>query len=253
MWCEKFERRMQMLLDARQRPEFDDELQSHAWRCEACRRNLAAQEKLFEGLDLFDPPDAPPDFALNVVAQLTVSRPSTWRRVVRFGAIAVAASLLLVFVPTFREWLSSRAEPEPSAPIARSRHAAPTTIAMAHQPPSRRVAPAVQDGSPAPATIAQAAPPESANAEQDTTPALQVADARREPLSILDELRESLSSVSAEPLESVDQITESFRPLASSLQAAINVLWRSLPIGNDQRNPKAAPDTSYMADRDWIA
>lgn len=245
MWCEKFERRMQVLLDARQRPELDDELQSHAADCASCRRDLAVQEKLFEGLDLFDPPAAPPDFALDVVALLAVSRPATWSRVFRIGAIAVAASLLLAFVPAFREWVSSYAAPESSAPIVHSRHTPQSSLAIAHQPPSVRVVPAVQNDSHAPA--------ESAIVEQDTPPGSSLADAHREPLSLLDELRENLTAVSAEQLASVEQLTDGFRPLALSLQAAIDVLWRSLPVGNDQPNPKNAPDTSYVVDRDWIA
>ena len=135
MLCEKFELRMQMLLDARRRPEFDDELKSHTLQCAECRRDLAAQEKLFAGLELFDPPALSPDFAQRVIADLQVSRPSTWSRVGRLGAIAVAASLLVALVPAIRNRLSHRAAPEKSASVARSPRSAPSTFAIAK--PSR--------------------------------------------------------------------------------------------------------------------
>ena len=253
MLCEKFELRMQMLLDARRHPEFDDELQSHASQCAECRRDLAAQEKLFAGLELFDPPALSPDFSQRVIADLQVSRPSTWSRVGRLGAIAVAASLLVALVPAIRNRLSHRAAPEKSASVARSPRSAPSTLAITQLPRKNHGEPVAQHDSPAPAAVANAAsvpPNPSADTKPDAFPA---ANMNSDPLVFLEELRASLSAVSGDPLESLDKIAEGIRPLASSLQTTFNALLRSLPVGNDQRAPKASPDTSRVVDRDWIA
>ena len=53
MQCEKFEARLQDLLDQRARPEFDERLLEHAETCENCRETLWLQEQLFTGLEVW--------------------------------------------------------------------------------------------------------------------------------------------------------------------------------------------------------
>ena len=56
MYCRAFEARLQMILDDRQRPEFDDALQQHAAECKTCSDLLRGQQFLLDGIDLTSVP-----------------------------------------------------------------------------------------------------------------------------------------------------------------------------------------------------
>lgn len=107
MQCEKFEARLQDLLDQRARPELDAQLLEHADNCDECRDTLALQERLFTGLEIWEAPRLPDSFAADVVARHMASVTPT-QVVDRAGApgkIAwqvlagvVAASLLVAVI-----------------------------------------------------------------------------------------------------------------------------------------------------------
>ncbi len=113
MRCDKFENRLQLLLDQRRVPERDSQLVAHAQRCTACREVLSLQSQLFDALELVEIPELPAEFAHNVVA-LVQPAPNVDRVWPRFRIapilLAVAATLLLALLPTAIIWLRSNGQ-----------------------------------------------------------------------------------------------------------------------------------------------
>jgi hypothetical protein len=133
MQCEAFERRLQWLLDRRDRPEADDDLREHASYCEACGRILHVQTRLFQSLEQDNRVQLDTDFASRVVDTWAVSVPPRRRNLGRtWGILAAIAAAVLVtslpFWPHEREGQvavapppatdSSTSEPAPQAPEA---------------------------------------------------------------------------------------------------------------------------------------
>lgn len=233
MHCEKFESRLQEVLDARQRPENDEALLAHADHCESCRELLLAQEQLFAGLELWEAPALSSNFSarvLTAVAEepiLAVAVPlkSTSRR--RWLGLAIAAALLVAVVPVTR-WLTM---PGAVAPIANDAPAVPQQPAPAVvQTPA---VPAVQP------VMAEVAPP---------TPM------PFSPQQLAAGSEEVLRSLQQLPDVPVDQSVEripGFRPIATSFGVAFHGFRRTLPGGKDAPPPaenKSPPPTKPQAD-----
>jgi hypothetical protein len=113
MQCERFETRLQELLDQRERPECDALLLEHADACDHCRETLLLQEQMFAGLEMWEAPQPSRGFAESVVAQsATVTKASQpaalgarfpWK--VLTGALA--ASLLIGVVTVASRWTNA--------------------------------------------------------------------------------------------------------------------------------------------------
>lgn len=105
MQCEKFENRMHQLLDHRQRPEHDPQLQAHAQVCGRCRDTLDYQSVLLEGLVLFHPAEVSDDIAGDIVERAfpagakTEEKAARRRRWFWTAGVAAAATLLLAITP----------------------------------------------------------------------------------------------------------------------------------------------------------
>ena len=133
MKCEVFEQRLNQLLDNRKEPETDRTLRVHADNCEDCRQTLVAQELLWEGLDLFEPPELRNEFSKQVVESVF---PQQRRRslVIVTWVAAIAAALLIAIIPVIRGLTTPR-DPKPGAPVAGKEPLAPDTNLDDKQPP----------------------------------------------------------------------------------------------------------------------
>jgi hypothetical protein len=211
MRCERFERRLQQLLDRRLRPEEDEDLLLHAAVCTTCQLWLAAQKSLYESLRWSRPPQLGRTFAQRVLARSSRARTVTrWRAVVG-SAVVIAASLLIVTMPV--GWNPNggrRAQPMSSVKRAPSQGAVvhhielPSGVRKTHEP-----APMV---------------------EIPVDHLAMDAEAIRD---VWNKWVRSLSESPLDGLEPVDQITRGFRPLASTLNVAIDALRSTVPVGKD--------------------
>jgi hypothetical protein len=123
MYCRAFEARLQVILDERQRPEFDDALQQHAAECKACSDLLRGQQLLLDGIDLTSVPSMEISMSHRFTPELvgladsslpSIDSPSRSRP---WLAAAMAAGILLALylvLPSPRD----REMTEQGAPIA---------------------------------------------------------------------------------------------------------------------------------------
>ena len=169
MHCEKFEARLMDLLDARQRPESDAALLTHAESCENCRELLAAQEQLFTGLELWEPPAMSADFTARTVAlalqssltdeqeepvvamlvplkQASSGHSRSDKRVWWVLSAGMAAALLLAIYPV-SQWLNSgvaKVPTEDAQPVAEGPETpvpTPPSVEIVQSPKSENVSP----------------------------------------------------------------------------------------------------------------
>ena len=208
MRCERFERRLQQLLDRRLRPEDDEDLLLHAAVCTTCHLWLAAQKRLYESLRWSRPPEPGRTFAQRVLARSSrVRTAARWRAVVG-AAVAIAASLLIVTMPVGRNPNDGRrAQPTSSAKPA------PMQGSVVHDVKMRSLQ----------------VPHERASKVEIPVDHLAMdAELIRD---VWNRWVRSLSEPPLDGLESVDQITHGFRPLASTLNVAIDALRSTVPVG----------------------
>jgi hypothetical protein len=106
MRCDEFAGRLDDVLDQRCDPTADPALRKHAQVCPGCREELAATARLLTGLEVWEAPAPSPDFAQRVVAQvLAVDHHRPWYRSTWCGWVVAAAALLLVaLLPAY--WLA---------------------------------------------------------------------------------------------------------------------------------------------------
>jgi anti-sigma factor RsiW len=110
MRCAQFEERLQRLLDQRELPSEDSQLNRHARRCPECRETLAACCRMIDGLNLLELRVPDEDFSLRVVGRTQVGRPSPATRRRFAGALAgIAAGLALTLLLPF-SWREDRTE-----------------------------------------------------------------------------------------------------------------------------------------------
>jgi hypothetical protein len=100
MQCPEFERRLNDVLDERERPEADPLLSAHAAQCERCAQTLAGQEKLLMGLSWIATPALGREFARRIVAE-AVTKPSSMashRAWLSLAACLASAAVMLLAV-----------------------------------------------------------------------------------------------------------------------------------------------------------
>ena len=192
MHCIEFGQRMQELLDCRQRPEIDDELLEHATCCPECCGLLRGQQFLFSGLPDLDPPCLRIDFA-----EQTVRAAITRRRMRRFVPLLATATI-----------------------------AASVALLVAIRPgttPSDQPAVASSD-------VKSDSPKGPTTGVKQSQ--LQAADSRINPEPYRELIQGLFTQMNRIPqLEPVDQITGSIRPLTSTFNTAIDILWRGTLAG----------------------
>jgi hypothetical protein len=128
MSCEKFEIRLQALLDERLRPEDDAPLRSHADGCPSCGARLAAQAALWDGLASRPEPQPSVDFvdrvlrnvehdrAVKAAGRLRADRAN---RTVRGAGWLVAAAVMLVIAPAAYWSFPATSGPTPKGLVQR--------------------------------------------------------------------------------------------------------------------------------------
>jgi hypothetical protein len=239
MQCENFESRLNQILDRRARPETDEMLLAHAATCEPCRELLAVGELLFDGVDLLETPEISPGFARRVVDKLAPRHrtssfaPGRW-----LGPAAAVAALLVVAVISGRHlwWPSGRMVASPgSGQPTKSISTAPGTLAVT-SPPTKRVAPS------------------ASQRPSVTRPAAVIAEPTNDDYrELLETLAHRLPDVPRDSLESVEQIPDGLRPIATSFNVAIGLLRRTLPGGKDEPaappKPQASSPFVYSTER----
>lgn len=222
MQCEIFETRLNQILDRRQRPETDNELLAHAQECEACRDALAAQEFLFEGLELLETPELSPGFARRVVASALAEaapspragafRPTHW---LALSAIAAAIVVAVVSAPFVWNLGDKVAKREPTEPVV---------------PP-----PAIAKSNPAiavPPTLPQ-------------NGLVQNVDYRE----MFEQFPNNLPEAQRDALQSVEQIPGGLRPITNSFGVAVGLIRNTLPRAKDEQPPRK-PQAAYPS-ADW--
>ncbi len=229
MQCEKFEARLQDLLDQRERPEFDAHLLEHAENCENCRETLMLQEQLFAGLDLWETPRTSAGFATSVVARHMTevapvrvaertgnSGPVAWKVV----AGVIAASLMVACIVASARYSASR----PALP-----------------PPSVVQKPAVEKVAPVTEQLVQTPVPVVVETTAPDHPAIQFVGSAPEFLDghatgrMIREVTSSLPEVAM-----VEENIPGLRPITNSFSLTIGMVRRTLPGGRDA-SPRAEP------------
>ncbi|MBW3598345.1 MAG: zf-HC2 domain-containing protein [Planctomycetes bacterium] len=240
MSCEKFEVRLQELLDERLRPEDDAQLGRHADACPACRGVLTAQAALWDGLAGRPAPRTSAGFVEAVVANAECGaggnaecgvRNAEWeergRRRTAVGWL-VAAAVVVAVAPAAYWSIRSGATRKTAAERESVAPQAPTSPQIAeHRAPPPEVA-TIDDGDPGSAPIPSSLTPEERYALllerwQSQLPEL---GGR---LGLIGEDAPATQGAAA-----VSQITDRIRtPLSSSLISTLNVLRTALPTGAD--------------------
>lgn len=110
MKCERFESRLDELLDARVAPEDDAALCEHAGLCPSCRTTLATHVQLMQAVSQLPRPSVSDDLAARVLGELrrpVVASREAGRSYTPWYALAVAAALLLAAWPLVALWQSA--------------------------------------------------------------------------------------------------------------------------------------------------
>lgn len=225
MKCFEFTDRMNSLLDDRQLPQVDGLLRAHASICEGCRETLAAQEILFTGLELFDPPALPPNFVSNVmsavarpedvVSKAEVTGHNGWRVGLFAAVVATAAVALIAVSLAWNQRRDENAETEiaviqPARP-GKLRHNGP--LLSAHNP----------------GQIAKALP-QTVNRDEDVLSPARVREYREALHLFALHLPDAVGQ-----LEAVEFYAPGIRPVRASFSVALDALYRTIPGNRDHR------------------
>ena len=196
MRCDEFEIRLNELLDRRERPELDAPLCAHARECDACGETLFAHELLFEGLVGQSRPQPPADLSERVLA--------SWRMDSR--AVAPDRKGL----PSFKRWTSAIG--------AVSVAAAAVVFAIGVS--------VYWNGSLPPQTELRNDTVAKVERAPTTPPVPTMYTLVFEDPEYLERMKESLSS---DVPVWVGGVTSGLRPVADSMEAAIDALRSSVP------------------------
>jgi hypothetical protein len=213
MRCDEFSKRLDEVLDQRCDPAADLSLRKHALTCPNCREELVAVGRLLTGLEVWDPPAPAPDFAQRVVAQVLAHphhRP--WYRAAWCGWVVAAAALLLIaLLPAY--WLASQNGNQ--------------TAAVSTPSVDSRVA-LVRTNSGAP--MVDQLPNNSLWSYYGTS------IWQLYPASARERHRQQVS-----------EIADDLRPIATSFNAAVSAIRRTIPVGPTP--DRATPRTSHSRAR----
>lgn len=213
MRCDEFAERLDDVLDQRCDPTADPALRKHAQACPGCREELTATARLLTGLEVWEAPATSPDFAQRVVAQvLAVEHPRPWYRAAWCGWVVAAAALLLVaLLPAY--WLASQNQ----------KH----TAAVTTNPPNAQLAFAHSDSN---------TPPFDPLSNNSLWSHYGTSIWQLYPESARERHRQQVS-----------EIADDLRPIATSFNAAVSAIRRTIPVG---RAPDRTPSrTSQFVSR----
>jgi hypothetical protein len=236
MLCEKFEERLQELLDERMSPDGDEALLSHAELCDNCRDLLGLQEQLFAGLDACELPPLRAGFARDVVAEAgvivaeavtpapTSNGRRAWHPAWVVAGVALAVMLLVAIVPMAR-WMGT------AAPVAKEPQDRSTISAVDLANDEKVSTPVVPDEPETPSAI-RFSPEELAAMAKNADELL----SGRPAGEMVRNLSSRLPEVPGE--RSVEQIP-GLRPIASSFSLTFGMVRRTIPGTSTKENPPA--------------
>jgi hypothetical protein len=221
MRCIDFQDRWQDLLDARQNPSWDTKLCEHAAECESCAVWLDDSDTIFSRFtphrlalrSLEGPEDVADDFAEQTVAR-SCREQARSQRWARYGTLAAGLALSLLGM----SWLPGVVAPRLHGLHSHSQplHVSPSLVNQ------------TWDSLPV--------EPSRTSAESLKAVPVQIAS-----LEVTAWVRDWFRQATVEGrlrLEPVEELAESFEPLASSFQTALLVIRNSLPL---RRNESSMP------------
>lgn len=224
---EAFNARVNELLDRRERPEDDEQLRAFAAESSLYRDALAAQQRLFEGIEADEIPELPADFAQRVVAQAMQSEAAlnesqlaeiVASRVARRSWIFELAAVAALALVAIAGW-SALDQPAGTSVSIVSKPNQTDTSPDSHVVAERETAP-VNAAEESPTAPQIAVTQESNNARYD--------ELYRAILNRLPD-RTAQDELLARRPEWVDEVATGLRPVATSLGGAINTLRSTLP------------------------
>jgi hypothetical protein len=225
MNCDEFETKLQQQLDRRQSLIGDSRLMDHALICSPCAAMLETYQELFGQIAAWQPPELDEDFSARTVRRafpeaITV-RPnssSAERRYLSQAVTTLACVILIAVVGTF--WLTSVST---TGWISNSEISAPQgSVISASQ--THRAPMALRDPRPL-----------------VTVPWL-VDAPEADRWSIF--WTEWSSTLPTEPLESLDTWTQGIKPIAVSLNTALDSLRATFPLYDPASDLSAAEDAA---------
>jgi len=221
MRCVDFEKRLHRLLDQREIPSEDSQLNRHAHRCPDCRETLAACGRMIDGLNLMELPVPGDDFLVRVVRQTQIGRPSLAASR-RFNAAwaAIVVTLTLALLLPFA-WRKDRAD---------SAAASGPLVAQAVQPATPRT---VEDGT----------DHTSPKRPQGTALASSLDLDQQQPLVLL----RSWTASWSDRWNPVDGLADGLTPIMTPLSVAVEEIRRTIPLG--QTDGPTAPSADSVRNR----
>lgn len=226
MHCEKFEARLQDLLDERLPPECDSALMAHAEQCEACREMLGLCEQMFSGLEVWEAPPLADGFAARVVAlaqqPAATVQPAPQKQTATFAwklLSGVLAASLLVGLSTLALY-QNRSASSPQANMAEATPL-PTVAPQTHV----AISPAMASPTVGPAPL-QAG---------ELAQLVESADGFFDGRTTGRMIREVTSSLPEVPL--VDEQIPGLRPITNSFSLTFTIVRKTLP-GRREATPR---------------
>ena len=202
MRCLDFEQRMQLLLDHRCHPDYDDQLRMHAEVCDGCQRKLEGQRLLFAHLGTSSTLELSGGMATAVLSGLTEQRHARRQRRQRYLACTLVACLTGVL---FMRHDFHPIDERPGIPAA----------PLVTRPPVFALSVTQQQ-------LPHAAEKPSTTADSKSTEQQTIQRA-------LKQWKTPLAQWNAHSALSLDQIANGLKPIASSFSIALNALRRTLP------------------------
>jgi hypothetical protein len=272
MQCDKFEARMQKMLDERRAPRTDADLEAHAAICDDCRELLALQECLQVGIEQSQEPLPPAHFARRVVSAALVSQPAEivpahrhasnhGRRAQRglgrqIAGVALVVALLLAVAPLVSWWSGGSDNPVTAVAV----HATPQNVSDAgsslaqNSSPTDNPHPVASPQAPGPAPAALAIDRQEMQGVKFSPE--QIAQMARQADQLLTGrpagamVRNLSSRLTDVPVdESFEQIP-ALGPLATSFYTAIGVARRPAPTNQDEEPDSNRPANSRSSPPD---
>lgn len=204
MRCDEFAERLDYVLDQRRDPAADPLLRKHARACLNCRDEMETIQTVLTGIDLWESPAANADLAQRVVAQVVAEdgRRPWYLHAWRGWALAAAAMLLVSVLPAY--WLAKQNDRQTAAANAWS------------------------------------APRHDSLAQANTSASSIESNTISSPWSYYGASIWQLYPASARERhrQQVSDIADDLKPLATSFNAAVSAIRRTLPGG---RNPDRMP------------
>jgi hypothetical protein len=245
MQCEKFESRLQDLLDQRLRPERDPALVDHAESCEGCREMLALQEQMFSGLAMLEVPTLDAAFSQRVMKE--------YREEILTAELAPLPSKRFAFNWKMLTGALAASLLVGALIVAMRNNNVPVPAPVIVQPPPK-VVPVPEKPVDAPSVaVTPVETPSKVEVPFETLPTGEIVQLVESADEILDGRttgRMIREVTSMQEVPEVEKQIPGFRPLASGFSSTLGMVRKTLPGGRDgqRRTPKASPMTKPQAE-----